>query len=63
MSERNYFDIDQEINFTGKLNKDYDKFNEKKGRRNKNEEIYGIFYGDVSQIYLIINIKFYKYLF
>lgn len=47
MSGKNYFDINHEINFTGKLNKDYDKFNEKKARKNKNEEIYGIFYGDV----------------
>jgi len=47
MSGKNYFDINHEINFTGKLNKDYDKFNEKKPRKNKNEEIYGIFYGDV----------------
>ena len=47
MSDKNYFDINHEINFSGKLSKDYDKFNEKKTKKDKNEEIYGIFYGDV----------------
>lgn len=55
MSGKNYFDINQEINFRGKINKDYDKFTEKRFKKDKNEEIYGIFYGDV-----IIIISFYK---
>ncbi len=47
MSGRNFFDINHEINFKGKLNKDYEKFNEKRPKKNRDEDIYGIFYGDV----------------
>jgi hypothetical protein len=44
----NFFDINHELNFNGKLNKNYDKFNVKNFKKDKNEDIYGIFYGDVS---------------
>jgi hypothetical protein len=50
----NFFDINHELNFNGKLNKNYDKFNVKNFKKDKNEDIYGIFYGDVSSLYFII---------
>lgn len=43
----NNFDINHELNFNKKVNKDYDKFNIKNFKKDKNEDIYGIFYGDV----------------